>query len=109
MIMTNSGANRGRDFAVKRRDFLGTAAVGMLVAVLAKFPYMEKKFALVYVTKTKEPRRLIDTSNDVDDSFLLQARAVLAPDETMEAFMIKDFPVRYPRYVLNHIGRGVIL
>lgn len=95
---------------MKRRDFLlGTVALAPLVGALAAFPYREKKFALVYVTETKEPRRLIDTSDDLDDSHLLRARAVLAPDETMEVFPIKNFPVRYPRYVVNHIGRGVIL
>ncbi len=94
---------------MQRREFLGTVAVGTLVAVTAPFPYREKKFALVYATETKEPRRLIDTNDDIDDSHLLRARAVLAADETMEVFRIADFPIRFPRYVVGSIGKGMII
>lgn len=68
-----------------------------------------KMFAIVYERETKEIRRLIDTAEDPDDSHLLYARLVLAPDEVMEAFQVRDFPRRLPRYLAPHIGRGVIL
>lgn len=77
--------------------------------MLAAFPYREKLFAIVYDTKTKEIRRLYDTIDDIDHSHLFKARAVMAADETMEAFPVKDFPARWPRNVAAFIGRGVIL
>jgi hypothetical protein len=95
---------------MKRRAFLlGAVALAPILAIIAKFPYREKLFAVVYATDTKDIRRLYDTSDDIDDSHLMKARAVLASDETMEAFKVKDFPSRWPRDVASHIGRGVIL
>lgn len=95
---------------MKRRDFLlASVAISPVVAAMTAIPYREKLFAIVYVTETKEIRRLYDTFYDLDHSHLFKARAVLAADETMEAFPVKDFPARWPRNVEPFIGRGVIL
>lgn len=95
---------------MRRRNFmLGSVALAPIVAVLAGFPFRSKKFAIVYVTATKEIRRLYDTFDDIDDSHLMKARAVMAADETMEAFEVHSFPSRWPRDLKAHIGRGVIL
>lgn len=55
-----------------------------------------KMFALVVETATKEPRRVIDTSHDQDDSFLLVAQRGLAADETIYFLPIDDYPIRRP-------------
>ena len=71
--------------------------------------YAGRRFAIVYETKTKKIRRLIDTHDDPDDSHLSQARKFLAADETMETFPMNDFPVRLPRFVAPYIGKGTIV
>ena len=93
----------------RRKFLLGSAALAPIVGIIATFPYQEKRFAIVYETSTKIIRRLYDTNDDLDDSYLMKARAVMASDETMEAFQIKDFPVRWPYNLTSFIGKGVIL
>lgn len=61
-------------------------------------------FALVVDANTGEPRRLIDTSDDKDDSFLIEAEKNLAPDEVMHKLPIDDFPVRKPYIVAEAVG-----
>lgn len=54
---------------------------------------MSKRFAIVYDGATQELKRLIDTSDDPDDSHLMRARAVIGDGEVMEAFPIEMLPV----------------
>lgn len=62
-----------------------------------------KMFALVVDSVTNEPRRLIDTSDDPDDSFLLAAEKAMKPDETMHKLAIEDHPVRKPFVVAEAV------
>lgn len=64
----------------------------------------KKMFALVVDSVTKEPRRLIDTGADADDSFLLKAQQNVAADETMILLAIEDYPVRKPYIVAAALG-----
>lgn len=52
-----------------------------------------KRFAIVYDGATHELKRLIDTSDDPDDSHLARAKSVLQPGEVIEAFPIDMLPV----------------
>lgn len=70
---------------------------------------MTRTFAIVYETATQDIRRLIDTSDDPDDSHLERVKKYLAPDETMEIFRQADFPVRFPRFVKPFIGQGAVI
>lgn len=64
----------------------------------------KKMFALVVDSVTKEPRRLIDTDADQDDSFLLKAQQTVAADETMILLPIEDYPVRKPYLIAETLG-----
>lgn len=68
-----------------------------------------RTFAIVYETGTQNVRRLIDTSDDPDDSHLERIKKYLAPDETMEVFRQSDFPIKFPRFVAPFIGQGAIV
>jgi hypothetical protein len=68
-----------------------------------------RTFAVVYETGTQEIRRLIDTSDDPDDSHLERVKKYLAPDETMEVFRQDDFPIKFPRFVKPFLGQGAVI
>ena len=70
---------------------------------------MTRAFAIVYETGTQEIRRLINTSDDADDSHLEKIKHFLAPDETMEVFRQEDFPQKWPRFVKPFIGLGIVV
>lgn len=64
-----------------------------------------KMFGLVVDSATNEPRRLIDTSDDVDDSHLLEAQKVLAADETLFMLALEDYPApRRPYIIARDVG-----
>ncbi len=63
----------------------------------------QKMFALVVDSATGAPRRLIDTSDDKDDAYLLEAEKHLAADEVMYKLLIEDYPVRKPYIVAEAV------
>lgn len=107
---------------MKRRDFLFASMLTLLLPVpflgtdAGRVP-MPRMFALVYVKKTREVRRLVDTSDEPDDSHLLNVRKYLAADEVMELFPQHAFApakfgektIRWPRFVSPFIGRGTLI
>lgn len=68
-----------------------------------------RTFAIVYETGTQNIRRLIDTSDDPDDSHLEKIKKYLTPNETMEIFRQADFPIKFPRFVAPFIGQGAVI
>lgn len=70
---------------------------------------MTRTFAVVYETATQDIRRLIDTSDDPDDSHLERVKKYLAADETMEVFRQADFPIKFPRFVKPFLGQGAVI
>lgn len=76
---------------------------------------MSKQFAIVYDTATKQIIRLIDTSDDKDDSHLEWVKQTIGPGQTMETFLCDQFTADpqfgtiLPRMVAPHIGKGTIV
>ncbi len=62
------------------------------------------KFGVVYGTASKIIQRIIDPSGDADDSALTIAAGNLAPGESMQTFLLANFPVRNARTMQAQIG-----
>lgn len=105
---------------MKRRSFIFAAL--LTVAVPAPFIGSQRlraplpsMFALIYVKKTREVRRLHDPSADMDSGYLARVHDNMAPDEVMELFPQHAFKpsefggtmVRWPHNIAPFIGTGV--
>lgn len=74
-----------------------------------------KQFAIVYETANPANLRLVDTSDDFDDSHLQWTMTTIGPGQTMETFPCAQFANApqimggiMPRAVALHIGKGNI-